>query len=307
MTRLLILILFCGTIGKSQVDSNSTLYSSKDAQKEILTLYQKQYARIKQPKDLWITTSFGKTHIIRSGDTTLPALVLVHGVNACAPLALNEVPNLTDSFCVYAVDVVGQPNLSAPTRPKMKSLEYGNWLNQVINQLPADSVTLVGVSMGGFISLNALQQPSDKISKTFVIVPGGIKNGNVFTLLTKAFLPMKRFQKHQREKDLNQFLSASGTDFSPMIKQWMSAVVLNFKMDTSPIPTISKKKAKQIKTPLYIISSKNDLFFPGDKVLKRSKKIFPSLVDTKLLIDSKHIPSKADTRIIENYIFKNTL
>lgn len=307
MHQLTFLFLLHSFLTSGQIDSNATLYTSVSAQKEILELYQQQYNLINQPKDIWTTTSFGKTHIIRTGDTTLPALLLIHGVNACAPLAINEVPQLTDSFCVYAVDVIGQPNLSSPNRPNSKSFEYGKWLNQVINNIPTDSLTLVGVSMGGFITLNALEQPSKKINKAFLIVPGGIKNGNLFTLFNKAFLPMKRYQKHHKEEDLNKFLSASGSDFSPIIKSWMSAVVLNFKMDTSPIPTISKKEAERIQTPLYIISSKDDLFFPGEKVIKRSKKIFPSLKGTKLILNSKHIPSKSDTELIEDYIFKNTL
>ena len=51
----------------------------------------------------------------------------------------------------------------------------------------------------------------------------------------------------------------------------------DFEMDFSPIPTIKESEAKKIKTPLTIIGADDDLIFPGEKLLKRAKSIFPSL------------------------------
>ena len=44
--------------------------------------------------------------------------------------------------------------------------------------------------------------------------------------------------------------------------------------------------------------------FPGVKMIKRAKKIFPSLIKTVLLEDSKHVQNRVDNEEIEKIILK---
>ena len=73
-------------------------------------------------------------------------------------------------------------------------------------------------------------------------------------------------------------------------------------MDFSPVPTITKQKAKAIKTPITLIAAKQDLIFPGEKMIKRAKHIFPSLKKHVLLEHSKHVQSTQDNILIQNII-----
>jgi esterase/lipase len=70
-------------------------------------------------------------------------------------------------------------------------------------------------------------------------------------------------------------------------------------MDFSPLPITSKDKAKNIKTPITIFAAEKDIMFPGKKMIKRVKQIFPSLEEVVLLVDSKHVPNTTDFRKIE--------
>jgi esterase/lipase len=76
-------------------------------------------------------------------------------------------------------------------------------------------------------------------------------------------------------------------------------------MDMQPIPKTKKKDAKKVKTPIYMMSSSNDLFFPADKVFKRAKKIFANVKETIVLENSKHIPSTKDMEIVLEMLRKN--
>ena len=78
-----------------------------------------------------VETAFGETNIVVTGNPENPPLVLVHGSNGCAPIALDIYPNLTKKYQVFAVDVIAQPNLSSETRPSMKDASYGKWMNEV--------------------------------------------------------------------------------------------------------------------------------------------------------------------------------
>ncbi|MFT5860321.1 MAG: hypothetical protein ACI865_002431, partial [Flavobacteriaceae bacterium] len=61
-------------------------------------------------------------------------------------------------------------------------------------------------------------------------------------------------------------------------------------------------EASKIQTPITLIGAENDIIFPGGKMIKRAKKIFPSLKHTLLLSNSKHVQNKNDNSIIASLI-----
>jgi esterase/lipase len=79
-------------------------------------------------------------------------------------------------------------------------------------------------------------------------------------------------------------------------------VFFNFKMDFTPVPLIHRREANSIKTPITLIAAKNDIIFPGVKMIKRAKKILPSLKEVVLLEKSKHVQDSADNKQIVNLI-----
>ncbi len=91
----------------------------------------------------------------------------------------------------------------------------------------------------------------------------------------------------------------------PFALAYMGAVVPNYKLDFSPIPNISAKEAQRIHTPISFIGSANDLLFPGKKLLRRAKKIFPNLQYGLLLPTAKHVPAAVDQQKVEALIIEN--
>ena len=74
-------------------------------------------------------------------------------------------------------------------------------------------------------------------------------------------------------------------------------------MDFTPVPTIKKENAKQITTPITIFAD-NDIIFPGKKMIKRVKNIFPSQKKAHLINDSKHVQNETQNTIISEIILK---
>jgi pimeloyl-ACP methyl ester carboxylesterase len=280
-----------------------SLYTSEKGKQQILSLYDNKLAELNiQYTNKRIETSFGTTNVIVAGDPSKPPIVLIHGSNGCAPIALETYFDLLDSFSVYAVDVLAQPNKSAETRLSMKDDSYGQWMNEIIDALQLKNVTLAGFSFGGLVILKTLINNESNIKEVFLSAPAYIVNGNPIKALFKFFIPMKRYMKTKKTKYLERFLDAAFTEKDDFAHNSLALVFTYFTMDFSPVPVIKTIEASKIKTPITIIAAGNDIIFPGEKMIKRAKKIFPSLKRTLLLKDSKHVQNKKDNSRIATLI-----
>ncbi|WP_106794691.1 alpha/beta fold hydrolase [Aquimarina sp. Aq78] len=282
-----------------------SLYKSEFGRNEILNLYNEKLNDLEiEFENKVIDTNFGKTNIIIVGNSIKPPLLLVHGSNGCAPIALETYPTLYKEYQVFAIDVLAQPNKSAEIRLNMKDESYGLWINDIINKLELKNVTMVGFSFGGLIILKTLIQNQSNIKEVFLSAPAFIVNGNPLIALFKVFVPMKRYIKTKNTKYLEKFLEVLFSERDEFALNYLSKVFLHFKMDFTPVPTIKKEEAQSIKTPITIIAAKKDIMFPGKKMIKRANKIFPTLKKTILLENSKHVQNRIDNRKIEKLILK---
>ena len=280
-----------------------SLFKTEQGKKEILSLYDQKLDELNiEFEYLHIDTSFGSTNIITIGKSSNPPILLIHGSNGCAPIALETYPNLSKTFKVYAIDVLAQPNKSAETRVSMKDDSYGRWMNEIITSLKIENVTLAGFSFGGLVILKTLEHDEGKIKEVFLSAPAYIVNGNPIKALFKVFIPMKRFMKTEKMKYVGKFLKEVFTERDEFAIKYLSKVFLHFKMDFTPVPVIAAKQANSIKTPITIFAAENDIMFPGSKMIKRARKIFPSLKRVQLFENSKHVQNKAENRQIENII-----
>lgn len=278
-------------------------FKSQEGKSKILSLYNRKLQELNvNHSEKLVDTKFGKTNVLCVGDTNLPPLVLIHGTGGCAPQILESFPNLASQYCVYAVDVLAQPNKSAENRLEMKSLDYGKWLLELIIKLRLKEVTLVGFSFGGLISLKALEYNETPIKQVFLIAPVYIVNGNPILNLWKMFIPLKKFIKTNNRAYIKKVMDVLFSEYDGFALVFMSTVFQNCNMDFSPLPIMSKKSGKNIKTPITIFAAEKDIMFPGKKMIKRAKQLFPSLEEIVLLEGSKHVPDATDFKEIEELI-----
>ena len=282
-------------------------FKSQEGKEKIITLYNQKLKELNiEYSEKLVETKFGVTNVITTGDKKNPPLVLIHGTGGCAPQILDSFPNLGSKYCVYAIDVLAQPNKSAENRLDMKSLDYGKWLIEVIIKLRLKSVTLVGFSFGGFISLKALEFNETPIKQVFLIAPVYIVNGNPLVSLFKMFLPLKKFIKTNNQKHIKKVMGELFSEYDDFALNYMSNTFQHCNMDFSPLPIISKNSGKNIKTPITIFAAEKDIMFPGKKMIKRAKQLFPSLKEAVLFGGSKHVPRATDFRKIEDLMVDKT-
>ncbi|WP_107038273.1 alpha/beta fold hydrolase [Brumimicrobium mesophilum] len=282
-----------------------SLFKSEAGKKKIIDLYDEKLESLTIDYHYeTVDTKYGKTNVIVTGDATKPPMILVHGSNGSAPIALETCQNLHKKYRLYAVDVLAQPNKSEGTRLNMKDDSYGEWMTEVINHFSFDSVEMAGFSFGGLVILKTLEYDESKVKEVYLSAPAYIANGSQLKALFKFFIPMKRYMKTKKQKYVEKFLDEVFTKKDEFAINQLSLVFLEFEMDFTPVPVIDAKKAKEIKTPITIFAAKDDIIFPGKKMLKRASKIFPSLKHTVLIEDSKHVQNSAQNEMIEEVILK---
>lgn len=288
-----------------ETKSATSLYSNPEAKAQILALYDEKLDSLNlETQSKFVESQFGKTHVIVAGNPENPPVVLLHGANAGASIALESMRPLVDNYCVYAIDLLGQPNKSAEKVIPMKGSDYATWLDDVLNLLNLNKVPVIGISLGGLVAWKTALHASSNLSKVILVVPAGIVSGNPLVGIGKIFYPMKRYTSTKKEKYLHQFLEVLFTDNDPYAIRSLGLIFSHFKMDFSPIPNIKDKEAQNIQTPIYLVGAEKDAFFPGEKLLKRAKKIFPSLQQSLLLADAKHVPGKTQEPEMHRFILE---
>lgn len=304
-------LLFISSLIQAQVKTEKhmqSLYKTQAGKDAIFHLYEQKLAELKiSTKSLNIETQYGRTHILQAGDTSKAPLILIHGSNGCAPIALETYAMLLDHFNVYAVDVLAQPNKSAETRLSMKDASYGIWMNEIIDSLQLTEVSLAGFSFGGLVILKTLEHDESKIKEVFLSAPAYIVNGNPLKSLFKVFRPMKKYMKTQDKVYVESFLGEVFTHRDTFAIEFLSQIFLHFNMDFSSVPVIKKKSAQQITTPITLFAADEDIMFPGKNMLKRAKKVFPSLKKSVLLENSKHVQNAEQNKMIQEEILASSL
>ena len=73
-----------------------SFFNSEQGKLDILRLYDEKLKELNTDFEcIQVQTSFGKTNIIATGDASNPPMIIIHGSNGCAPIALETYPNLS--------------------------------------------------------------------------------------------------------------------------------------------------------------------------------------------------------------------
>lgn len=74
--------------------------------------------------------------------------------------------------------MIGEAGLSAPSRPPLASDAYALWLDDLLRSLGLDRVSIVGVSLGGWLALDYATRRPERIERLAVLCPAGVGRQN---------------------------------------------------------------------------------------------------------------------------------
>lgn len=271
-----------------------SIYKNHEAKVTMMSLYDEKLKAcgFGHYEELFIETSFGKTHVIISGQPNAEPLVILHGINAGAPMAMEPVAHLNKERRLIGIDTPGQAGKSDERRLKMNSDEYGQWLLETLNGLNLEQVDIVAVSYGAFLLQKLIAFAPYKIKKAIFIVPSGFVSGSVMASMKLLSFPLIRFLMTKKDEHLKKFLSSFYSDIDKFAMDMQRTLLLDFKMDYSRPLLMKESESNGFDQPVYVMVADTDVFFPGPKALERCKKLFKNIKGTHLLKACKHIPGK---------------
>lgn len=268
-----------------------TIYKSAEGKSKVLRLYDEQLKRLAQAyEDLYIDTSFGSTHLIKTGNPNGAPLLVFHGGNATTAHNLLACEFLLNDFHIYAVDTIGHPGKSAENCLSPDTYDYGKWAGEVIPAIGFDRIRCFGGSFGAGVLAKAMCVSPDKIEKAVLYVPSGIKNAPAYKSMN-MMLPMIMYRMTHKMKWLEKCILPMAmtaeninADFLETAKCSIDHVKIKVGMPSNVLPDDMKKCA----APVLVMAGEKDCLFPARLVIPQAEKMIPNCV-TYLLQGRGHM------------------
>ena len=268
-----------------------TIYKSERGKEEILNLYDSQLSRLTIPwKDIYVDTSFGKTHIVETGNELGEPLLFFHGGNSTSAYTLLTLDFIMEDFHIYAVDTIGHPGKSAEISLSPKNYDYGKWAGELIDKLGYESMCLFGGSFGAGIIAKTMCVVPDKIKRVVIYVPSGIKNAPAVNSF-KMMIPMIMFWITGKDKWLKKVflpLAITEENITDDILETARLSILHSKVKTGMPSNVDEELMNKCNAPTLVMAAGKDCLFPGYGVIERAKQIIPNC-ETYLLKGRGHM------------------
>ena len=256
-----------------------TIYRSEEGKNRILAMYDQQLSRLPVPwRDIYVQSSFGKTHVVETGNLQSEPLLVFHGGNATTAYNLLACDFLLGEFHIYGVDIIGHPGKSAETSLSAKDYTYGKWAGEVIAGLGYDRMSLFGGSFGGGIIAKAMCEVPDRVKKALLYIPAGIRNAPAIRSVS-MMIPMILYWTTHNEKWLKQcFMPMAITEdnITDDIFQTAKLSIDHVRVKTTMPSDVDEDRMKKCIAPALVIGAEKDCLFPGPGVIERAERIIPN-------------------------------
>ncbi|MDR0267177.1 alpha/beta fold hydrolase [Paenibacillus sp.] len=118
-----------------------------------------------------VTTGFGTTHVIKSGNRSNPPLLLIHGMTATSLMWSSNIAEWSAHYYVHCIDVPGDFGKSTLLKPLTSKEAAAEWLQELTSELELSEFHLLGHSMGGFLALNFTIAYPERVRSLGLLAP----------------------------------------------------------------------------------------------------------------------------------------
>jgi pimeloyl-ACP methyl ester carboxylesterase len=221
-------------------------------------------------EELHISTREGDTFVLASGAGTHPPLLLFHGGATCSAMWLNDLPLLSRHFRVYAIDMIGEPGLSAPSRPSMQGEAHALWLDDVWDALDLTQARIAGTSQGGWLALDyAIRRPA-RVQSLALVAPAGIARQRISMALRVA--PLMLLGGWGRRRAVEYVMGMRADQLPREARAFHDFFLLtqaHFAHRTTFIPVFDAVQLASLKPPVLAIVGARDVAFRSATTLRR--------------------------------------
>lgn len=225
--------------------------------------------------ELHVPTRQGSTFVIACGPETAPPVVLLHGSQANSAAWMPDIPLWSEKFRLYAVDMIGEPGLSATVRPELDSDAHALWLDDVLAGLGVSRAIFVGTSLGGWLALDYARRRPGAVQALALICPSGI--GRQKNFIVKA-LPLLLLGSWGRRK-MWELILGPAPEVLPEAMQHFAPLMDSIGKATKPrflaVPALTDSQLKALDMPILAIVGGRDVLLDSADTRDRLQRNVP--------------------------------
>lgn len=274
------------------------VYRNAQAAESIAAQYRKVLERWPVSKtELHVPTRQGSTFVIACGPEKAPPVVLLHGSQANSAAWMPDVPLWSQKFRLFAVDMIGEPGLSAPVRPDLTGDAHTLWLDDVLAGLGLSRAAFVGTSLGGWLALDYASRRPQAVRALVLICPGGI--GRQKNFLLKAF-PLLFLGRWGRRK-IWELVFGPAPDVLPEAIRPFASLMASIETAVKPrfvtMPRLTDAQLKALHMPLLAIIGGRDVLLDSADTRERLQQNVPQ-AEVCFIEDGYHFLPDQTSRVM---------
>jgi pimeloyl-ACP methyl ester carboxylesterase len=252
------------------------IYKSEEGARAIHARYREILALWAVPnRQFTVATRAGDTFVISCGPEDAPPVLLFHGSASSSFMWIADAGAFAAHFRVYAVDLIGEPGLSARTRYKPGTDEHALWLDDVLKALGIEKASFVGVSLGGWLALDYAIRRTGRVNALALICPAGIGKLKNFLLKAFPYFFMGEWgRKRLRAMVMGRAYTQRATVPKP-VEDFLGLIFRNFTPRRDPIPPASDEELKRLKMPIAIFLGGEDALIDSADTRRRAQTLLP--------------------------------
>ena len=248
-------------------------FKTQEGKEAVFNYYNNLLEKLTVPHEEFnINTRYGSTFILAAGDEANPPIVLLHGSSMTSAMWIGDINILSGNYRVYAPDIPGEPGKSNDEQLPFDTLDYVNWLFDVLSGLSLDKIILAGASLGAWLAVKFAISHAEKISQLVLLCPAGIGSQN------NAFKDIAMSLLSKGEDGVNElFIQINGGNPVPeIIMNYSKLIAWAFNSRQEPIPTFTDEELKRLIMPCVVFVGAKDIMLRSDETADRLSKLLPS-------------------------------
>ncbi|AKE15390.1 MULTISPECIES: alpha/beta fold hydrolase [Bacillus] len=252
-------------------------FTSEKGKEDFQIAYDESMALLPKPNDTKnIKTKYGTIrayYFTKEENKHKEPILLLPGRGASTPMWVPNLEGLREKRPVYTIDLLGEPGMSVQTKVIENQKQQAEWLNEVIEGLGLERVHIVGVSIGGWTTMNLARYNPEHIATASLLDPVFVfAQISIKMILASIPASVPIVPKFLREKMLSYVAGGAEASDDEPIAKLIESGMRNYKLKTPAPDLFSKEDLKNIDIPVLALIAEKSTMHNSVKAVETGKK-----------------------------------